>query len=87
MVFISTAIDCVERCRSYTDGISFADFESDLKAQDAVISNNLKFSKTVLTKAISKLVKKGMIRRWSTNAGFVYILAEEKPVIKSGKKK
>jgi hypothetical protein len=55
--------------------------------QDAIISNNLKFSKTVLTKAISKLVKKGMIRRWNTNAGFVYILAEKKSTKKSGKKK
>jgi hypothetical protein len=54
--------------------------------QDAVISNNLKFTKTILKKAITKLVKKGMIRRWSTNAGFVYILAEEKPVPKGGKK-
>lgn len=55
--------------------------------QDAITSNDLKFSKTVLTKAIGKLVKKSMIRRWSTNAGFVYILAEENPVKKSGKKK
>lgn len=55
--------------------------------QDAIISNDLKFSKTVLSKAIGKLVKKRMIRRWSTNAGFVYILAEEMPVKKSGKKK
>lgn len=55
--------------------------------QDAILSNNLTFSKTVLTKSIRKLVKKEMIRRWSTNAGFVYILAEEKPMKKSGKKK
>jgi hypothetical protein len=55
--------------------------------QDAVISNNLKYTKTILKKAISKLVKKGMIRRWNTNAGFVYILAEEKPVKKGGKRK
>ena len=55
--------------------------------QDAIESNNLKFSKTVQTKAIDKLVKKGMIRRWSTNAGFVYILAEEKPAKKGAKKK
>lgn len=55
--------------------------------QDAIISNDLKFSKTVLSKAIGKLVKKRMIRRWSTNAGFVYILAEEMPMKKSGQKK
>jgi hypothetical protein len=55
--------------------------------QDAIISNNLTFRKTILTKSIGKLVRKGMIRRWSTNSGFVYILAEEKPVKKSGKKK
>ena len=55
--------------------------------QDAMKNNNLKYSKTVLTRAVSKLVKKGMVRRWSTKDGFVYILAEEKPIKKSGKKK
>jgi uncharacterized membrane protein len=55
--------------------------------QDAAKSNDLKYSKTILTKAVSKLVKKGKVRRWSTNAGFVYILAEEKPAHKGGKKK
>jgi len=55
--------------------------------QDAVKGNDLKYSKTILTKAINKLVKKGKIRRWSTKSGFVYILAEEKPVKKGGKKK
>jgi uncharacterized membrane protein len=55
--------------------------------QDAVKSNNLKYSKTVLTRAVSKLVKKGKVRRWSTNSGFVYILAEEKSPQKVGKKK
>ena len=55
--------------------------------QEAIISNNLKFTKTILKKTINQLVKKGKIRRWSTNAGFVYILTEEKPVQKEGKKK
>jgi len=54
--------------------------------QDAIDSNDLKFSKKIQNTAVSKLVKKGMVRRWSTNAGFVYILAEEKPVKKGGKK-
>ena len=55
--------------------------------QDAVKGNDLKYSNTILTKAINKLVKKGLIRRWSTNSGFVYILAEEKTAKKGGKKK
>ena len=55
--------------------------------KDALPSNDLKYPKTTLTRTMTKLVNKGMVRRWSTNAGFVYILAEEKPLPRGGKKK
>jgi len=55
--------------------------------KDALTSNDLKYPKTTLTRTMTELVNKGMVRRWSTNAGFVYILAEEKPLPRGDKKK
>lgn len=46
--------------------------------KEAVKSNGLKFSDKVLEDTLKKLGDKGMVRRWNTNTGFVYILAEEK---------
>lgn len=53
----------------------------------AIKANKLKYSESVLTRALSGLVKKGLVRRWNTNAGFVYILAEEKGSNYKGKNK
>jgi len=47
--------------------------------KDAIKANKIKYTKRTLTKTLNKLADKGMVRRWSTNTGFVYILAEEKP--------
>jgi len=55
--------------------------------KDALTSNDFKYPKTILTKAMTKLVKKGKIRRWSTKTGFVYILVEDKTPPRGGKKK
>lgn len=44
--------------------------------KEAMKANDLKFSGRVLATTLSELVQKGMVRRWNTNAGFVYILAE-----------
>lgn len=49
---------------------------------DALKANNLNFSGRVLSAVLLGLVKKGMIRRWKTDAGYVYILAEKEAVIK-----
>ena len=54
--------------------------------KQAVIKNNLNFSERVLTSALDGLSKKGLLRRWNTNAGFVYILAEEKTMKPKGEK-
>ncbi len=54
---------------------------------DALIANDFKYPKTALTKAMSKLVNKGMVRRWSTKTGFVYILVEDNPPPRGDKKK
>jgi len=54
--------------------------------KDALASNDFNYPKTTLTKAMTKLVKKGMVRRWSTKTGFVYILVEDKPLSRGGKK-
>jgi hypothetical protein len=40
--------------------------------------NDLKYSGRVLSATLKALVSKRMVRRWNTNTGFVYILAEEK---------
>jgi hypothetical protein len=50
--------------------------EAELK--EAIKSNGLNISDHVLSHTLEALAKKGVVRRWNTNTGFVYILAEEK---------
>ncbi|UCF45373.1 MAG: hypothetical protein JSW44_01700 [Candidatus Bathyarchaeota archaeon] len=47
--------------------------------KDAMKANKIKYTKRTLEGTLNKLADKGMVRRWNTNTGFVYILAEEKP--------
>jgi len=44
----------------------------------AVKANGLKFSDRVFDDTLKKLGDKGMVRRWNTNTGFVYIRGEGK---------
>ena len=53
--------------------------------KDAMKANNVKYARRSLTLTLNKLADKGMVRRWNTNTGFVYILAEEKPSSSGGK--
>ena len=53
--------------------------------KDAMKANKVKHTKRDLTGTLKKLADKGMVRRWKTNTGFVYILAEEKPSRSGGK--
>jgi hypothetical protein len=46
--------------------------------KEAMKANGLKYSDKVLSEAFEMLARKGMLHRWKTNTGFVYILAEEK---------
>ncbi len=48
--------------------------------RQAITESGLKFSNHTLSQTLETLAKKGMVRRWNTNTGFVYILAEEKEV-------
>jgi len=45
--------------------------------RDALEANGQSRAARALTTALSGLVKKGAIRRWNTDAGFVYILVEK----------
>jgi hypothetical protein len=45
---------------------------------DAMKASKVTYAKRTLERTLDKLAKKGMVRRWSTNTGFVYILAEGK---------
>jgi uncharacterized protein with PIN domain len=44
----------------------------------AMEANDLKYHARVLAGTLNQLADKGKVRRWNTNTGFVYILAEEK---------
>jgi len=46
--------------------------------KEAMKANELKYTGRTLEESLNELADKGMVRRWSTNTGFVYILAEEK---------
>jgi hypothetical protein len=52
--------------------------------KDAMKANKMKYTKRTLTRTLNTLADKGMVRRWNTNTGFVYILAEEKPSSSGG---
>ena len=52
--------------------------------KDAMKANKVKYTKRTLTGTLNKLADKGMVRRWNTNTGFVYILAEENPLSSGG---
>jgi hypothetical protein len=52
--------------------------------QDAMKANKMKYTKRTLNGTLNKLADKGMVRRWNTTTGFVYILAEEKPLNAGG---
>jgi hypothetical protein len=47
--------------------------------KDAMKASKITYTKRTLERTLNKLADKGMVRRWSTNTGFVYILAEKKP--------
>ena len=51
---------------------------AELKA--AIKANELTYSGRVLNETLNELADKGMVRRWNTNTGFVYILADKKPL-------
>jgi predicted transcriptional regulator len=46
---------------------------------DAMKANKITYTQRTLERTLNKLADKGMVRRWNTNTGFVYILAEKKP--------
>ncbi len=50
--------------------------EEELKG--VLQASELKFSDRTLSGALETLSKKGLVRRWNTSAGLVYILAEKK---------
>lgn len=52
---------------------------SELK--EALNANKLSFSGHVVNRVLSALVKTGKVRRWKTDAGYVYILAEEETLV------
>jgi hypothetical protein len=45
---------------------------------DAMKANKITYTQRTLDKTLNKLSDKGKVRRWNTNTGFVYILAEKK---------
>ena len=45
--------------------------------KEALKANKLRYPGRTLTGVLSRLVKKGQVKRWKTDAGYVYILAEE----------
>ncbi|MBM4400966.1 MAG: hypothetical protein FJ045_03340 [Crenarchaeota archaeon] len=51
---------------------------------DAIKANEIKYTPRNLEGTLNKLADKGMVRRWNTTTGFVYILAERKPSSSGG---
>ena len=47
-----------------------------VELKEALKANELRFSGRILAGVLMGLVRKGKVRRWKTDAGYVYILAE-----------
>ena len=54
--------------------------------KDAMKASKITYTKRTFERTLNKLADKGMVRRWNTNTGYVYILAEKKPS-RSGREK
>jgi hypothetical protein len=52
--------------------------------RDALEANGQNYAARVLATTLSGLVKRGTIRRWNTDAGFVYILVEKETLNTKG---
>jgi hypothetical protein len=52
--------------------------------REALQANRLAYSGRMLSGVLMGLVKKGKIRRWNTDAGFVYILVEQEALSVKG---
>lgn len=52
--------------------------------KDALKANGLDYTGRNFAKVLQELVQKGTVRRWSTDAGFVYILAEKETLSQRG---
>ena len=52
--------------------------------KDAMKANKMEYNTRILTGTLNTLADKGLVRRWNTTTGFVYILAEEKPLSSGG---
>ncbi|MEM2971665.1 MAG: hypothetical protein QW270_04500 [Candidatus Bathyarchaeia archaeon] len=48
-----------------------------IELKEALKANGMNFSGRVLAGVLMGLVRKGVVRRWKTDAGYVYILAEK----------
>jgi hypothetical protein len=55
--------------------------------KEVMKSNKLKYPGRMLKATLDGLAEKGKVRRWNTNTGFVYILADEKSSSSRGKSK
>ena len=47
---------------------------------EALKANGLSYSGSVVARVLMGLVKKGLVRHWKTDAGYVYILAEKEAI-------
>jgi hypothetical protein len=45
--------------------------------KEALKANGLSYSGSIVARVLMGLVKKGLVRHWKTDAGYVYILAEK----------
>jgi hypothetical protein len=51
---------------------------------DAMKANNMEFPGRVIESVLEGLAEKGLVRRWNTNTGFVYIIADQTNVNSEG---
>lgn len=76
-IYIITAIDCIDRCNEYIEGMDFESFNTDLKTQDAVIRNLEILGQTIKDFGVDDLNTDFPEIEWKMIAGMRNVLAHE----------
>ena len=76
-IYLITALDCIDRCIEYIEGMDFESFNADLKTQDAVIRNLEILGQVIKDFGVDDFITDFPDVQWKMIAGMRNVLAHE----------